>query len=176
MADKQALRDLQHRLAGRMQAAREQPQQASWLAVDAGGVGILLSLTQAAEIFTPVPLKPVPYSAPWLAGVANLRGGLFTVVDLACFLGLRTHAGNAGSAHRLVTLNPELHLNCALQVDGLLGLRGNDQLLEAAPQGDGANPLPSFAGVVMHDLEGRRWQVLDLEALAKTSAFLQIVV
>ena len=93
MANKQALRELQQRLAERMQAARDpSTQAAAWLAVECAGVGLLFSLKQAAEIFTPVPLKTVPYAQPWLAGVANLRGGLFTVVDLAMFLGLRDGA------------------------------------------------------------------------------------
>ena len=34
----------------------------------------------------------VPHTQPWFAGVANLRGGLHGVVDLALFLGLRDAA------------------------------------------------------------------------------------
>lgn len=173
MANKEALKELQHRLAERMQAAREQPSTASWLAVEAAGVGLLFSLGQAAEIFTPVPMKAVPYAEPWLVGVANLRGGLYTVVDLAAFLGLR-EAGGAGSGSRLVTLNPELHMNCALQVDKLLGLRGNDQLQPDA--GELPAGRPRYAGALMRDAEGRRWQVLDLEALVRNERFVRIVV
>jgi len=178
MSNKQALRELQQRLAQRMQAAREQQTQAaSWLAVECAGLGLLFSLKQAAEIFTPVPLKPVPYAQPWLAGVANLRGGLFTVVDLAVFLGLReagTGRADAG-AMRLVSLNPELGINCALLVDRLLGLRGDDQLA-IEPAEAGAGPRPRFAGPRMRDAAGQSWQQIDLDALSKHEQFLRVVV
>ena len=167
-----------------MQAAREQQTQAaSWLAVECAGVGLLFSLKQAAEIFTPVPLKSVPYAQPWLAGVANLRGGLFTVVDLAAFLGLRDprdprepmqHQHQPQGA-RFVSLNPELNINCALLVDRLVGLRGDDQLV-AEPADPNAGPRPRFAGPRMRDAAGHAWQQLDLDALSKHEQFLRIVV
>jgi twitching motility protein PilI len=196
MSNKQALRELQQRLAQRMQDAREQKTEvASWLAVECAGYGLLLSLKQAAEIFTPVAIKPVPYAKPWLVGVANLRGGLFTVVDLAMFLGLR-EAGAARSdmrvdsaQTRLVSLNPELNINCALLVDRLVGLRGDEQLtLQADATEDGPGPRfdetgrevsskrPRFAGPHMRDAEGRSWQQLHLDALSRHEQFLRVVV
>ncbi|MCZ8077090.1 MAG: chemotaxis protein CheW [Paucibacter sp.] len=181
--NKQALRDLQTRLAQRMQAARDQETQAaSWLAVECAGVGLLLSLRQAAEIFTPVPMRPLPYAQPWLAGVANLRGGLFTVVDLAVFLGLRESGAQRSEARqdvaqvRLVSLNAELNLNCALLVDRLLGLRGDEQLSPDPAQAEDGGERPRFAGPRLLDAEGRSWQVLDLEALSKHDQFLRVVV
>jgi twitching motility protein PilI len=52
MANREALRDLQSRLAGRLQAARsEGVSVAAWLAVQAGGRDYLLPLNQAGEIF-----------------------------------------------------------------------------------------------------------------------------
>jgi len=176
MANKQALRELQQRLAQRMQAARETPQAASWLAVECAGVALLFSLKQAAEIFTPVPIKPVPYTEPWALGVANLRGGLHTVVDFAAFLGLREPGVRGDVAQqRLVSINPELNINCALLVDKLLGLRGDEQLQPLADV-PSATPRPAFAGALRRDAEGRHWQVIDLEALSRFEPFLRIVV
>lgn len=175
MANKTALRDLQQRLAERMQAAREQTLIASWLAVECAGVGLLFSLKQASEIFAPVPIKPVPYAKPWLNGVANLRGGLFTVVDLAVYLGLREPAAGRALApqSRLVSLNADLNLNCALLVDRLAGLRSDEQLPLAAEQPAGARPR--FAGALRRDETGRAWQEINLEALARQENFLRIV-
>ncbi len=175
MANKSALRDLQQRLAERMQAARETTLIANWLAVDCAGVGLLFSLKQASEIFAPVPIKPVPYAKPWLAGVANLRGGLFTVVDLAVYLGLREpslHRVVAPQA-RLVSLGSDLNLNCALMVDRLVGLRSDEQLPLSADQP--AGPLPRFAGALRRDDAGRPWQEINLEALSRQEDFLHIV-
>jgi twitching motility protein PilI len=175
MANKTALRELQQRLAERMQAAREQTLIANWLAVECAGVGLLFALKQASEIFAPVPIKPVPYAKPWLAGVANLRGGLFTVVDLAVYLGLRDPSpGRATTAQtRLVSLGSDLNLNCALMVDRLAGLRSDEQLPLASEQP--AGPLPRFAGPLRRDEAGRHWQVINLEALARQENFLHIV-
>ena len=175
MANRTALRELQQRLAERMQAARETTLIASWLAVECAGVGLLFSLKQASEIFAPVPIKPVPYAKPWLAGVANLRGGLFTVVDLAVYLGLRDPSLSRGIAtqSRLASLGADLNLNCALLVDRLAGLRSDEQLPLAAQQP--AGPLPRFAGALRRDEAGRHWQEINLEALARQENFLHIV-
>ncbi|MBV8503559.1 MAG: chemotaxis protein CheW [Paucibacter sp.] len=177
MANKEALRELQQRLAQRMQAAREQTQLANWLAVECAGLGLLFSLKQSAEIFAPVPIKPLPYGQPWLSGVANLRGGLATVVDLTLFLGLREPGQPRPDAAqaRLVSLNPDLNINCALLVDKLLGLRGDDQL-SLEPVGEHEGPRPRFAGVRMRDEHGRVWQQIDLEALSRHEQFLKVVV
>ena len=153
-------------------------QTVNWLAVECAGAGLLFSLKQAGEIFKPGTIKPLPYAKPWLVGVANLRGGLFTVVDLAVFLGLREagrlsveRRGDAAQA-RLVSLNPDLNINCALLVDSLVGLRGDDQLT-LLPVEPGARPR--FAGPRRMDREGRLWQQLDLDALSRHEQFLQLV-
>lgn len=85
MAKREALRDLQARLAERLQAVRSQPRGVSYLAVESAGHGFLLPLEQAGEIFGVGPLVPVPHAVPWFLGVANLRGHVYGVVDLARF-------------------------------------------------------------------------------------------
>lgn len=174
MAKKEALRDLQHRLAEKMQAARTQARSQSWLAVECAGHGVLFPLQQAGEIFSLAPLMPVPHTQPWFVGVANLRGGLHGVVDLAAFLQVkRPAAPDTGREQaRLIALNPSVGLNCALLVDRLAGLRNADQL-EAAPAPQGARP--SFAGGRWRDREGRTWQEIHLSSLAEDEQFLGIV-
>ena len=87
MANREALRDLQARLASRLQAAKAEGLSISWLAVRAGGADYLLPLAQSGEIFPLPAVQPVPYSQSWFLGVVNLRGGLYGVVDLAAFIG-----------------------------------------------------------------------------------------
>ena len=48
MANKQALRDLQTRLADRLQAARTEPLARSWLAVECASRGFLFPLRESA--------------------------------------------------------------------------------------------------------------------------------
>jgi twitching motility protein PilI len=177
MANRQALRELQQRLAERMQAARDQTLIANWLAVECAGAGLLFSLRQASEIFSTVPIHSVPYAKPWLAGVANLRGGLYTVVDLSVYLGLResTNARTYSSQSRLVSLHNDLGLNCALLVDRLLGLRSDEQLPVEAEAAEVVSARPRFAGTLRRDASGRTWRQIDLEAMSRQERFLQVV-
>ena len=73
MSNKEALRELQNRLAERMKAVRTEQPGVSWLAVDCAGQGVLFPLRQAGEIFEAQGLAPVPHTHPWLVGVARTR-------------------------------------------------------------------------------------------------------
>jgi twitching motility protein PilI len=175
VANREALRELQQRLAVRMQAARTEQRGQSWLAVECRGQGLLLPLEQAGEIFPPAALMPVPHTRDWFVGVANLRGGLHGVVDLARFLGLpaASAAEAAREQTRLIAFSHALELNVALMVDRLAGLRGGDQL--RADDSATSAPRPAFASGRWLDSSGRGWQSLDLAALARDEQFLSIV-
>ena len=171
MANKQALRELQTRLAERLQAARTQARGESWLAVECSGRGFLLPLREAGEIFALAPIVPVPYSHAWFVGVANLRGHLHGVVDLAGFLGVKT-LETVREQSRLVGFNQVLDINCVLLVDRLSGLRSGEELKREADDGV---PRPAFVGGRLRDASGRLWQELVLSELASDDAFLKIV-
>ncbi len=170
MANKQALRELQARLAERLSSARAQPAGRSWLAVECGGRGLLFPLRDAGEIHALAPLQPVPHASRWFLGVANLRGHLHGVVDLAAFLGVKAVETGREQA-RLVGFNAALDINCALLVERLAGLRNEGQLERLADDGV---PRPAFAGDRYRDADGRVWQELRLAALAADEAFLRI--
>jgi twitching motility protein PilI len=179
MSNREALRELQGRLASRMQAARTEARVQSWLAVECAGQGLLFPLHEAGEIFAVGNVLPVPHTQPWFAGVANLRGGLHAVVDLAAFLGLaRGEAVAAGDGSRdgarLLALNPSLGVNCALLVDRLAGLRSADQLSAEPADGPAMAERPAFAGDRWRDAEGRMWQEIELSALAGHEQFLAV--
>lgn len=173
MANREALRQLQARLAERLQAARTETRVRSWLAVECAGHGLLLPLATAGEIFPAGALMPVPHTIPWFLGVANLRGGLHGVVDLAAFLGLRAPLSRNAVREqaRLLAFNPSLGSFSAVLVDRLAGLRSADQLT-AEPLSE--QPRPSFATAVWRDEQGRAWQEIDLAALARHEQFLAI--
>ncbi|MCC7151243.1 MAG: chemotaxis protein CheW [Rubrivivax sp.] len=174
MAKREALRELQSRLAARLQAAMTELPSASWLAAHCASTGLLFPLRSAGEIFTAVGVLPVPHTKPWFLGVANLRGGLHGVVDLAGFLGLRERplaAQGLTEQARLLTLNPASGAQCAVLVDGLAGLRNPGQL-RALPQA--LEPRPAFAGTLFADEQGQEWQEIDLATLAQQEQFLAI--
>lgn len=175
MANREALRELQSRLAGRLQAARtEQGIAASWLAVEAAGSRYLFPLGQAGEIFPWSVAQPVPYTHDWFLGVANLRGGLYGVVDLASFVAerppaQRSETGRAES--RLVALNTALEINCALVIDRLAGLRGVSAFTSSTER---ASEAPPYFGNGYTDAQGALWQEIDLHALSQQPRFLSI--
>lgn len=174
MANREALRELQNRLSDRLQAARVQGIGASWLAVEAGGQRLLLPLAQSGEIFPLTPLQRVPYTHEWFVGVANLRGGLFGVVDLAAFLTGQAPVVRGDMARndaRLVALNPALEVNAALLIDRLVGLRSPEGFAEviAPPAGQ-----PAHLTTVFVETSGARWQELNLQLLAQSTPFLSI--
>ncbi|KNZ32271.1 MAG: chemotaxis protein CheW [Methylibium sp. NZG] len=171
MANKEALRELQSRLAERLSAARTQERGKSWLAIECSSRGFLLPLREAGEIFALAPLQPVPHTHRWFLGVSNLRGHLHGVVDLADFLGVKT-AEVARDQARLVGFNPRFELNCALMVDRLAGLRSEEHLTLVA---EAQAPRPAFVGQRYRDTSGRLWQELNLAELAGDEAFLRIL-
>ena len=174
MANREALRELHSRLASRLQAARSGEVAASWLAVGVGGQNCLFPLAQAGEIFPWTPTLTVPYVRPWFLGVANLRGGLFGVADLAAFMSGQPRAELSEQARldaRLVTFNPALELNCALLIDQLVGLRHVDAFERSEPAADGA---PDYFGTRYYEAGGTLWQEIQLVALSHLPPFLSI--
>ncbi|MCI4429684.1 MAG: chemotaxis protein CheW [Burkholderiales bacterium] len=170
MTNKLALRELQTRLSERLSAVQTQQTGKSWLAVECGGRGLLFPLREAGEIHPLVGLQPVPHSQSWFLGVANLRGQLHGVVDLARFLGLDASQANREQA-RLVGFNQQCNLNCAILVDRLSGLRSQEQL---TAEKDDASSRPPFVGTRYRDAAGRIWQELNLLELAGHDFFLRI--
>ena len=170
MANKDALRELQSRLSERLSAARTQQTGKSWLAVECGRRGFLFPLREAGEIFPLANIQAVPHAQGWFLGVANLRGHLHGVVDLARFLGVESFDASREQA-RLVGFNQQCNINCALLVERLSGLRSEEQL---TVEKDETNARPAFVGARYRDAAGRPWQELNLLELAGHESFLKI--
>lgn len=175
MAAREALREFQSRLAGRLQAAHT-TNVAAWLAVEAGSGRYLFPLGQAGEIFPWTALTQVPYTHPWFLGVANLRGGLWGVVQLSAFMGepaprSQLAAEAPRDQARLVAFNEVLDVNCALVIDRLVGLRGVEAFTASQPRADSA---PPWVGATYTTAQGERWQELNLQVLAQQPEFLSI--
>ena len=174
MANREALRDLQARLANRLQTAKTEGLSISWLAVRSGSANYLLPLAQSGEIFPLANVQVVPYSQPWFLGVVNLRGGLYGVVDLTAFIG-----GGAAPVHSeqflteasVITLNAALDINCAVLVEALSGLRHVEAFSGSEPPPDGA---PGYFGNRYVDADGNRWQEINLQLLSQLPQFLNI--
>jgi twitching motility protein PilI len=154
------LRQYQEELLERMQAARTgSGARTHQLGVEIGGERYLLDLLEAGEI-VPVPaLTSVPLTQPWYLGLANIRGSLVGVIDLARFFGTQEGAV-AGPAARLVTFSPSLGMPCGFLAARVHGLR---QAADMSPQ-DGR----------LVDADGQAWTPLALAALAQDERFLHV--
>ncbi|MEO5661440.1 MAG: chemotaxis protein CheW [Polaromonas sp.] len=174
MANRQALKELQIRLAERLQLARTQGVAPLWLAIEAGGKKYLFPLAQSGEIFPWAGIQPVSYTQAWFLGVANLRGGLYGVVDLASYAsGEAPLAANefARSDSRLIALNSALEVNCVLLIDKLAGLRKQDAFIDFSKR---KPDEPAFFGNQYLDVNGASWQEINLQLLAQEVNFLTI--
>jgi twitching motility protein PilI len=156
------LRAYQDELQERMQAAQSGARlRVHQLGLAMGGRRWLLDLTEAGEIVAPGPLTPVPLTRPWYLGLANVRGALLGVIDLARYLGEEAGAeASASGPARLVTFAPSLGFNCALLVDQVYGLRQPGAM---TPE-DG----------LLRDAEGQAWRPLSLAALVREERFLHV--
>lgn len=174
MANRQALKELQTRLAERLQLAKLQGIAPSWLAVEAGGKKYLFPLAQSGEIFPWIGIQPVSYTQFWFLGVAGLRGGLYGVVDLAGFVSGQASVSRnelARTESRLVSFNSALEVNCVLLIDKLAGLRKQDAFIDFSAR---APDAPAFFGNQYVDINGASWQEINLQLLAQQVHFLTI--
>jgi len=157
------LRDYQVQLLARVQAAQDGKAQAlHQLGVSIGGERYLLELSEAGELVPPVPLAHVPHTQPWYLGLANVRGSLLGVIDLARYLD-QDHTA-AGPDARFLSLAPRLGLKCALLVTQVYGLRRAETM----------RPQVDAGAVRLVDADGHAWIPLSLAALAQEERFLQV--
>ncbi len=168
MAKKISLREFQEGLAKRLSSAKAGESSRALLGVQAGQEHWLLDLADSGEIVPLARLTTVPLTKGWFAGLANIRGTLYSVVDFSAFQGGEATPQNAES--RLLLVGARLGGNSALLVNRALGLRNLDQL-EARPGAADARP---WVGEQYADAQGHVWKKLNLRNLLGQPEFLDI--
>ena len=150
---------------------------ASLLGFESGGEYWLIDLADAGEVL-PVPvLSPVPLTKAWFCGIANIRGTLYGVSDLAAFHGFEPTPVKAQSRLLLAGARAGSHQgsntgsNMALLMAATQGLKVLAKL-EAMPATH--DPTQSWRGAAYRDGEGRTWTRLLLPALFGAPRFLDI--
>jgi twitching motility protein PilI len=167
-AAKLDLRTFQQELASRLATKTTAQVQSSRLGISSGGDRWLIRLGDAGEVVTVPDVVPVPLTRPWYLGVANIRGNLYSVIDFARFLG---RDAQPGGQTRLVLFGDRAGgMHAGIVVHRVLGLRNLTELAPAAPPLD----APAWYAQRWMDGEGDAWQEIDLGALARDPAFLQV--
>ncbi|MBV1774605.1 chemotaxis protein CheW [Burkholderiaceae bacterium DAT-1] len=168
MAKRISLREFQESVVARLKEMASTHSATSRLGVMIGQDRWLVDLTDVSEVI-PVPtMVSVPLTHRWFKGVANVRGNLFSVVDLPAFLG--GEQSTPASNSRLLLVHTRHITNAALLVNRMVGLRNLENLEHA---GDADGELP-WAGATWRDAQGEIWRELHLSELVTQPVFLQV--
>jgi twitching motility protein PilI len=115
----------------------------------------------------PSELTRVPGAKDWVAGLANLRGQLLTVVNLRLFLGSGTSAG-IRTARVLVADSPDMPVG--IMVDEIIGFRrfGENEFTDTNPETE-LRCDRYMAGACVSGTDV--WPVVSLKKLLDASEF-----
>ena len=127
-------------------------------------------LDQVSEVLHCPVITPVPDTRRWLKGIANVRGNLYTIVDLAEYFGKDTVEPDEKT--RLLIMNVA-GLTTALVVNEVLGLRHFDEEVERQEVTGIDDPAMAHArGAFLRD--NMLWGVFDMQSLADSEAFMSV--
>lgn len=178
MAARISLREFQQSLSERLVSARRGEGSQALLGIESGadelpgGSHWLIDLADSGEV-APLPqLTPAPLTKPWFAGIANIRGTLYSVVDFSAWRGGPPTPLNAQS--RLLLIGARHGINCALLVRRALGLRPQLQMHAAGDTRVGAGEMEPWLGGRFKDDQGITWTQLRIPALLADPRYLDI--
>jgi twitching motility protein PilI len=163
MSKRLNLREFQQNLIDRLQATDLSESRVSTLGVQITGHNWLVDMTDISEVLPLPPLTVVPFTKPWFRGVANVRGNLYGVVDMAAYEHSGTASGDANN--RVLLVSERYAFNVALLVDRVMGLRDARNW----QQSEGLDKQIEY-----HDEHGAAWRKLDVQGLLEQVEFLQI--
>jgi twitching motility protein PilI len=132
MARRISLREFQQSLSERLVSARRGEGGRALLGIESGtedlpgGSHWLIDLADSGEVVPLPQLTPAPLTKSWFAGIANIRGVLYSVVDFSAWRGGAPTPCNSQS--RLLLVGARHGINAALLVRRALGLRPQMQM------------------------------------------------
>lgn len=126
------LADLAHARA----TGRNDPNQEDWLGVvfEVAGERMVAPLGEVSEVLAFPELTTMPLTKPWLLGVANVRGRLLPLTDLALFLGLDSQERLKNRKVLVVDKGDVFSGILVDQVHGISRFFSSNYLAEAMPQ------------------------------------------
>ncbi len=166
MARRISLREFQQELVRRLNEAAAADAPSARLGVQVGAELWLVRLEEAGEIIPVPPVAHVPLTQPWFRGLANIRGNLFSVIDLAAFQGREATPQTPDS--RLLLVADRYNMSAALLVNRMLGLRNLQQFENHAGRAERAWERAHFV-----DKDGQVWRELGMNELVYNEEFLQ---
>jgi twitching motility protein PilI len=156
------LREFQQQVLDRLQGQASGVAQISTLGIQIGQEFWLVEMTDISEILPMPVLTSVPLTKPWYCGVANVRGNLYSIVDLKAFLMKESLLRE--SHNRVLLLGQRYAFNTGLLVSRVLGLRNSSEWQKSESNGE----------TRYQDVSGQLWRKLDIAQLLLQPEFLQI--
>jgi twitching motility protein PilI len=168
MARESQLREYQTNILARLEDAKKAGAEApaGYLGVVIGSKNVLVNLQEISETMPIADIHRVPIVKPWFLGVANVRGVLYAINDLAQMLEntFTTISSNA----RLLLLSDAVTSNVAIVVDRMIGLR---KLEEMKSYEETTDETACLKLQTYQDEENRVWYVLDCDKLVRSKEF-----
>jgi len=136
-----------------------------------GGEMLVARMSDVAEILTPPKTIRVPGVKEWVKGLANIRGMLIPVLDMALFL--RSSQGKSPFDSRILIINKN-NIVAGLLVEEVFGLR---RFKPATKSLD----IPSSSEALEPFLEGAfaegktTWNIFSIDKLVSNEHFLEVV-
>lgn len=156
------LREFQQQVLDRLQAQTAGDSRQSTLGIQLGQENWLVDMTDISEVMPMPPLTPVPLTKSWYCGVANVRGNLYSIIDLNTYT--RQEATERDVHNRVMLLGQRFAFNAGLLVSRVLGLRNTEGWTQSEENG----------AISYQDPGGQKWRKLDVHQLLSQPEFLQI--
>jgi len=135
-----------------------------------GNLRLVTALTNVTDVVECPGMTPVPRTRPWVRGIANVRGSLYSIVDLGLFLGQETQTPETEG--KLLVLNVA-ELGCALLVARVYGIRHFNEEQESQVASVLDRALQPYSDKAFLR-DGELWGVFDIHRLVGADAFRQV--
>ncbi len=168
MSKQSQLREYQTSILARLENAKKTGTEASagHLGVVIGSKNVLVNLREISETLPVADIHSVPIVKPWFLGVANVRGVLYAVNDLAQLL--EAKYTSVSSNTRLLLISDAVSSNVAFVVEKMIGLRN---LNDMKPHEVELEESACLKEQTYQDDENRIWYMLDCDKLVRSKEF-----
>lgn len=166
MAKRDSLRAYQDEILKRMEDARVKGADQAQLLFGFRSMqmNFLISGNDVIQLAAATILEPIPVAKPWVAGVANVKGSVYTVTDFSALLG-----GERIKRGKFILLSGDVMPSSALFIEGLTGLY--DQSKIGAPIDDQKlKSMPQWV-VSCFEIGGDSHYLIDAEQMANDHRF-----
>lgn len=166
------LREMERRARESVGADGSGAAQSEWVGIGfrLGADRFVASREEVREVMLcPASLTRVPGTRSWVAGLANVRGHLLTVVDLNAFLG--GAPTRPGRDTRIVVINHR-ELGAGVLVDEVLGFRRFDEAARTEPRGEFQLRCERYLAGAFRQAD-ETWPVFSFTTLTESPTFLR---